>query len=533
VTPRLALAWIGILTLYFAIRIPLLDVPLERDEGAFAVVGAAILRGEVPYRDVFDHKPPGVYYLYAAALPFVSHTARGVHAFLLVWNLLALGCVAALAARLAGAAAGCWAGLVFAVISSARAVQGFSATTEMLLLPPLAASVLLTAIALEHPGRRRLPRLAAAGALGAAACWIKQPAVAPLLIAPLLLAVRAGGLRRAARDLAVWLAAGVALSLAIVLGLAGAGAWQELRYWVVTHNQLYASQTSVDWTMRLGLALPALAWEMSVPVAAALLGGLLGAWRGERNVWVGLAFLVLSAAAVFHSPYFYAHYFALAVPGVATAAGMGLAWLLAAARRRGGAIGGATLGVVAIGLLIGVPIAGAPWYWLRPDPVDVALRKWGPQGFEGAAAVAAYLRERTSPDARIFIYGSEPEIAFLAGRRDVSPYATVYPLTGAWPRRREFQERAWASIAAAQPTYILVSRNPASLMRGRPMDFFLEEKLRALLMSEYVRDGGQVYDPQAGSRVVDAASLSAGPTVQMEIWRRVGGQRPASSVDSN
>ena len=49
------------------LRTPLLDLPLERDEGAYAVVATEMLRGAVPYRDVWDHKPPGVYVAYAAA----------------------------------------------------------------------------------------------------------------------------------------------------------------------------------------------------------------------------------------------------------------------------------------------------------------------------------------------------------------------------------------------------------------------------------------------------------------------------------
>lgn len=37
-------------------------VPLDRDEGAFLAVAQRILHGSIPYRDVFDHKGPGIYY---------------------------------------------------------------------------------------------------------------------------------------------------------------------------------------------------------------------------------------------------------------------------------------------------------------------------------------------------------------------------------------------------------------------------------------------------------------------------------------
>jgi len=173
--PRLA--WVAIFLLYLLVRLPLLEVPLDRDEGAFGLVGQAILQGELPFRDIFDHKPPGVFYAYAAALPFIPPTAAGVHAALLIWNLGTLLCLASLAGALAGRRAALWTAFVFAVISTAPSAQGFTASAEMLLLLPLAAGfrLTLTALSCESRHMRRL-LLALAGAIGAGACWIKQPA---------------------------------------------------------------------------------------------------------------------------------------------------------------------------------------------------------------------------------------------------------------------------------------------------------------------------------------------------------------------
>src|ERR671922_2576087 len=55
----LALAW--------WLRGPLHHLPLERDEGAYAVIATRWLAGDVPYRDLFDHKPPLIYVIYALA----------------------------------------------------------------------------------------------------------------------------------------------------------------------------------------------------------------------------------------------------------------------------------------------------------------------------------------------------------------------------------------------------------------------------------------------------------------------------------
>ena len=53
---------------FVAIRAPYLSVPLERDEGEYAYIAQRIGHGEIPYRDSFDQKPPGVFAVYWLAL---------------------------------------------------------------------------------------------------------------------------------------------------------------------------------------------------------------------------------------------------------------------------------------------------------------------------------------------------------------------------------------------------------------------------------------------------------------------------------
>src|SRR6187551_1979283 len=38
-----------------------------RDQGIYAVVAESVLQGKVPYRDAWDFKPPGIFFVYAAA----------------------------------------------------------------------------------------------------------------------------------------------------------------------------------------------------------------------------------------------------------------------------------------------------------------------------------------------------------------------------------------------------------------------------------------------------------------------------------
>ena len=68
------LLWLAIAAVYIVIRINIVNIPLDRDEGMFGYMGQLILDGGLPYLDAFDHKPPVVFYLNALALLFVPST---------------------------------------------------------------------------------------------------------------------------------------------------------------------------------------------------------------------------------------------------------------------------------------------------------------------------------------------------------------------------------------------------------------------------------------------------------------------------
>ena len=62
-------AWWALATIVFtlvvAIRIRLLGIPLERDEGEYAYAGQLILQGIPPYKLAYNMKFPGTYAAYA------------------------------------------------------------------------------------------------------------------------------------------------------------------------------------------------------------------------------------------------------------------------------------------------------------------------------------------------------------------------------------------------------------------------------------------------------------------------------------
>lgn len=72
--------WIAIIVLLTAaLRMPLLNIPFERDEGEYAYIAWRLGYHELPYRDWFDHKPPCIYWVYRLALNLPFDPIRSVH----------------------------------------------------------------------------------------------------------------------------------------------------------------------------------------------------------------------------------------------------------------------------------------------------------------------------------------------------------------------------------------------------------------------------------------------------------------------
>ena len=502
------------LAVYLAVRLPLLAVPLERDEGLYAGIGRAIWRGAVPYRDLFEHKPPLAFVPYVLAAATTASTAVGLHGFLLVWNLATLVVVMALAHLLGGTAAAAWSGFAFAVASAAPAVQGWSATTELLLLLPLTGSIVVGVGALARGAG--VGRMALSGALAGIAFWMKQPAVIAASVVPVLAVIEQDGW---VRRVAAWLAGFLVVAGLVVGPFVLAGLGSEFWYWAFTHSWLYGQLPVPDWPARVALRARFVGEDLG-PLLALSVWGVVATVGRTRRVVVG--FLGTSLLSALHSKFLYLHYFALAVPAIAVGGGLGAAAIVArwAAWGRGWSV---VAGVAIASVVVAVPLAARPWYWWQPDPSTVTTRLLGAQGFDAAPLVADYVRAHTRADDTIFVYGSEPEIAFLADRHDVNPFGMLYPLTWPWPRHREFQARVWAAIERERPAYIILARSPFSFVRSPAADPWFDQQMDALGARAYVRE--QLVVTRADGRLVFVPPPATGATIEgtalhFEVWRR-------------
>src|SRR3972149_336049 len=68
--------------------IPNIIYPIARDQATYLVIGQGLLNGQHLYQDLWDNKPPGIFFLFAVIVKIFDHTMWCVGLVELVCRLL-------------------------------------------------------------------------------------------------------------------------------------------------------------------------------------------------------------------------------------------------------------------------------------------------------------------------------------------------------------------------------------------------------------------------------------------------------------
>ncbi len=409
------------------LRWPLLHVPLERDEGAYATVATLWRQGAVPYRDVWDHKPPLIYLLYRL-LPLGGATSAWT---LRTWGtayfMLGLLLVYWIGRQLWDRPTATVATLLYAVAGSAFVLQGLVLNTEQALVVP-ALAALWCLLRWIEAGRWQ-----AAIWLGVslAAVALIKPTAVPLLLPLLLLGWR----RQPLLVSAVALTGGaVIVILPFAFYLLLQRAWQAMIFALITYNGRYLRVSQGQWSTAelANMAAP------FAPLALAALGGLALALPTGRRIdgktrqrlaLVGWTFAFAIAALA--SLRAYIHYYYPMLPGLALLAAPTLLWLVRQPHGSGylQRVAHWTAPLSLLALLL-VPLVTGNLRAGSQTPAEQSVSLYSDDGqlFADAERVAAYIQAHSAPSTRLFIWASEPEIYVLAQRQPASRYVYDYPL---------------------------------------------------------------------------------------------------------
>ncbi len=471
------------------LRLRLLDVPLERDEGGFAYMGRLILQGGTPYVDAYDFKPPGLYIAYAAIMRIFGESARGIHIGLLLIDLVTTALVFIVARRRCNATSALTAATVWGVLSTAPGVLGFAAhATHFVVLWTMAGIALLP----RPEGKENILRTLAAGCCFGLALLMKQPGIFFFLFG--LFAVTLPGAIplswrvRLFRAMRLVIGAVIPVIIAFIW-LWLAGALRQFVYWNLQYGLEFGGRIGLaEAPAQLFGALPRAAGAF-LPVwvlaAAALVFAVTGRGRAKSHVDL-LLFALCSAAAVSAGFQFRSHYFIMALPAFALAAGIGVSLI---GELRMFRVGSRLLPhlLIAVALLYGI-VANRDYYFAA-DPTRISQNIYFPNPFTESAVIGEYLREHTQPSDRIAVLGSEPELLVSADRRSASPFLFMYFFTEPHPNSLAMEQEMSAAIEQSRPPYFIYVNQPLSWALRPNSERHIFGWMRAYVQEHYTLEG--------------------------------------------
>jgi hypothetical protein len=455
------------------VRIRLLQVPLERDEGEYAYMGQLLLNGIPPHVHVYSMKLPGVSVAYALIMGLFGQTPSGIHLGLLLVNGMCVLLVYLLALRLFDRDAAFPAAACYAVLSLSEFVYGiFAHATHFVVLFALAGFILLL-----RPGNRgRAPLLFLSGLCFGLAFTMKQPA-ALLIVCALLHLVRSSyhtrGSGRKARltGIALFLCGVVVPYSLIVLWVLKAGAFDRFWFWTVTYVREYASGQTASQGLSTFVHVFPLIVKPQLPFW--LLAGagafFLAAKRGrctDRLLVAGLLFFTFIALC--SGFYFRWHYFILILPAVALLAGASctaIADMLVQEQRSNEWLRRLVPALLVM-TAIGYGLYQERSYFFKLTPLEASAATYGTNPFQAAIEIGRYIKDHTSDTDRIAVLGSEPEIYFYAGRQSATAYIYMYGLMEDQPHAERMQRELIREIELANPKYCVFTKIAFSWLEG-------------------------------------------------------------------
>ncbi len=468
------LVWIillAVILLASVIRIRLLAVPLERDEGDYAYGGQMLLQGFLPFEppSLYKYKLPGIYFLYAVALALFGQTSAGVHAGLLVANLATVLLLFFLAKRLFGYFAAVSTAAFYAVISLGTSVLGLFAHAEHFVMLAAVGGVLLLLEAIDN---YCWWKLFLSGLLLGCAYWIRQHGAAFIAFGGIYLLWQI--FRRPERKwqnvishLAIFCAGVILPFLFTCILFLFKGTFDKFWFWTF----VYAPKNLEFVPFSTGMEL--LAENLSGIVISSALVWLFAMWGlitlfknppSVRQRFFMIAFFAFSFLSVCPGLYFRRHYFVTLLPAVALLAGLGAAQIKSFALNK---LWPSLTGVISLAVVL-IAIAWPIYYerdvFFSLSPRDVSRFTYGAHPFPESLEIARYIEKHSSPDNTVAILGSEPQILFYAKRRSPTGYTDTYEMMKSHPYALQMQKEMIKEIEAASPRFIVFVNTPSWLI---------------------------------------------------------------------
>ena len=451
-----------ILLLIIIVRVRLADVPLERDEGEYAYMGQLLLQGIPPYSIAYNMKFPGTYLMYAIIMSLFGQTTQGIHLGFMLLNCITIVMLFLFTKRLINDVAAVAAAGAYGILSLGSSVFGFAAHATHFVALPAVSGALLLHHALE---KNKLSWYFFSGAAFGLAFLMKQPGVffilfgASCIIYQNLTSGSGRFYQRNILHLALFLFAAIMPLLVSMIWLYSVGVFDTFWFWTVQYASKYGTQIpfSEAFSVFRGSVFGVINgfWLLWAISGLGFLVLLFHRELSQRRMFIVL-FVVFSFFSICPGFYFRKHYFVTLLPAIALFVGIFIDFIH---KRSISYSASAWARFVGLGLFVAIVLAGVihqKEYLFKDDPVVVSRKAYGFNPFPESVEIARFIELRSSPNDKIAVFGSEPQIYFYSKRASATGYIYTYSLMEDHEYRLSMQQEMAREVESAGPKLIIV-----------------------------------------------------------------------------
>jgi 4-amino-4-deoxy-L-arabinose transferase-like glycosyltransferase len=461
-----------IILLISLIRWRLTNIPLERDEGEYAYLGKLITQGEAPYKEAYNMKLPGTYLMYGIIMSVFGQSVKGIHVGLLLMNALTMLFFFTGFRKLFSPAIGLFSASVYGIMSLSQTTLGFAAHATHFVCFFVSMGIIF--LARLHKSAKEMNSLII-GLMFGLAFLMKQQAVFFLVFGGIAVILhRITELPRSYKKIistgGLYSAGAVFPYIITVILLKLSDAFDKFWFWTVEYASRYASGVSFKNGKDLFAYSFKPMWQefpifwvlFFVGIVLTVISDLT-----SRQKIIALSFSLLAFLTICPGFYFRQHYFISFLPAVGLLGGISLHVIATNISRYLKLKVTSALTCLIIIIAFAVSISGNKDYYLRAEPEVIARAVYGSNPFPESKVIADYIQVNSSPDDKIAVLGSEPQIFFYANRRSATGYIYTYGLMEIHEYNIEMQEEMIAEIEKNKPRFLVFCNIPTSWL-SRP-----------------------------------------------------------------
>lgn len=450
------LALIILLMVMVVAALPLITYPIGRDQGMYANIGLGILEGRLPYRDVWDIKPPAIYYLYALDIALFGTDIGALRALDLV------------AVPLAGIALYCLAGgrrqglLAAGLFAMLYFTEHFASLTQSdsLAIVPTVWAALATHRAIQMPPAKAKGWAFFCGLLCGGLLWFKHYYAFIVIAFIVSYLWTQGGITVLSRAVYGAFCAGALLIGGGGLLYFGTNGMLAEMLIVMNSTAQYNAQGYSDWSwlphyFRFRWEQWHIVWLLAALWPFSRIG------QASDNRWrlISLWFIGAIGFLLIQGKGFDTHWLPMLAPLCLFAAHtLDRALLLIARHTMPLSI------ILTVGALMGMVFAVVNTTWARAWPYLNAqqdqMTYW--HHFQAndvkpweSLAVVHYLQSQMPPGSSLYIWGFRPEIYYMGSWKPATRFIAHFPLATPW-YPREWQQENVAVLWGVLPPFVIV-----------------------------------------------------------------------------